>query len=240
MGLGLSVRITLALNQRRIHMALYGSTRYLDRLYPRPFLIIGDPSEGYLKSLDYYRFPVSRYCVPWKDLTKEKQDELCRAAATGEFSGVHIEISVSSWLRSHRPELKDASSPMGKLLLNSGGEVSSRLAVENSRLEGALDVLEWVILNRGAGSLSHRSNSLVFTAPSVTSLWKKYEMRLAQAAMCRHGGECGHDISILTTVEDMRMLNTRCSCEEKVRSFRRVPAGPPTGFNRAWGKIILS
>lgn len=240
MGLGLSVRITLAINQRHIHQALYGSMRLLEQLYPRPFLSIGDSSDGYMCALKYFRFPVSEYHVAWSDLNKQKQDMLLRAAAKGEFGGVHIEVSDSSWLRSHRPELRNAAEPLGKSNILKQEVLCRRLEAENDKLQGALDIFEHVILHRGSGTLGHRTNSLVYLADMVTDLWKKYELNMSQTDMCRHGGECGHRVCLLSSIDDMRSLNARCTCTAPKRGYRTVPSCRPTGFNREWGKIVMS
>ena len=86
MGLGHSVRITLAINQRRIHIALFGSARLLHLLYPKLILIIGQSQNGLREAAKFFRFPVFPVAVDWNQLSRTELENLSSLALKGTFS----------------------------------------------------------------------------------------------------------------------------------------------------------
>ena len=63
MGLGHSARIILAIDQHRIHLAIYCRARWLHILYPRPFLRIGATPRSLADSVRFFVFQLP----PWYD-----------------------------------------------------------------------------------------------------------------------------------------------------------------------------
>ena len=60
MGLGHAVRVILAINQKHIHIALYGSAAWLSRLYPRPVFVVAVAQEAVVGACLLYTSPSPR------------------------------------------------------------------------------------------------------------------------------------------------------------------------------------
>ena len=68
MGLGHAVRIVMAINQKHLHIALFGTARWLSYLYPRPFLVIEGKTNSLAAALRFRRFPVAELSCCWDTL----------------------------------------------------------------------------------------------------------------------------------------------------------------------------
>ena len=79
----------------RMHVALYGSARFLCLLYPRLVLILGSHPNDIATSFQYYRFPVSPFCLEWKKLSPQLVQDLLGPASRRTFSDVHVEVGDS-------------------------------------------------------------------------------------------------------------------------------------------------